>query len=265
MRASPRCNERRRKLSTTNPYSSMEATKVYKEIQSTSLTTLREPQPPYEQNGEDPDEVKSSSGTPPAGASGPRPVTAATARRRRLWEEGTLILEDPFGAYRITEITEDLSARAEESDPEIESHEFELHPASRLTYASSSNGAGDQSGHGQCDHDRCDHNWISDSRIVEPARGHGHPAGTAPADREQLPDRCTKCGVKRTEVSGSGNSDRVSFDEVDTKHALRHVRSALDDAGCIKGRPILKMAIERDLRHARQLLEDHADRNGFDT
>ncbi len=242
-------------------------TDVNHATKATTRTTICEAQPPYDHNGEAAGETTrffpdatTATNRESALEQKSRPVTAATARRRRLWEEGTLVLENPYGAYKITEITEDLSAQAEESDPEILGREFDLQPEQTLTFAPNT---GD--GQGQHVDGQCDHEWTSDSRVVEPARGHGHPQGPAPADREQLPDRCAKCGAKRTEVAGSGGEDEhVEFDEIDTKHALWHLRSALDDADCIRGRPILKMGITRDLRRAKRLLEDHAKRNGFE-
>jgi hypothetical protein len=54
------------------------------------------------------------------------------------------------------------------------------------------------------------------------------------------------------------------LDDTDLRAVLWHVRSALEDAECIAGRPILKMGIERDLQRAERILSDHAQRNGLD-
>lgn len=61
-------------------------------------------------------------------------VTADTARRCRLWNRGRILLEDPFGTYRIGEISSDMTARSVPYDPEIESQTFQLMPARTLLF-----------------------------------------------------------------------------------------------------------------------------------
>ena len=70
--------------------------------------------------------------------------------------------------------------------------------------------------------------------------------------------------VPDSETTGD-NPGHISFDEIDTREALRHVRSALENAESLDRRPVLAVTLKRHLRCARQLLEDHADRNGFNT
>ena len=189
-------------------------TDVNQEMATTTTTAAREPQPPYDRDEEGLGETTSSFSDAPSATERElaverksRPVTAATAYRRELWQQGTLVYEDEWGAYEVTEIDENLTAYAEPSEPGLKRQSFDFRPEQTLTFVpnSGASNSGDEGGTGQ-----------------------------------------------------------LSFDEVDTKHALWHVCSALEDAECIAGRPILKMGIERDLRHAKQLLEDHAERNGFD-
>lgn len=195
-------------MRTTDAYSETEPTITT----TTPTTTTREPQPPYNHDGEMSSnsassfsETAQSTGQDSTAERISRPVTAATARRRRLWEKGTLILEDPFGAYRVTEITEDWAARTEPNDPELEPQAFELFPERTLVFATSSNA------------------------VKDPKGTEGH----------------------------------AQLDEIDTKHALWHLRSALEDAECIDARPLLKMGIKRDLQRAERILSNHARRNGF--
>ena len=50
----------------------------------------------------------------------PRPVTAATARRCKLWEKGKLLYEDVFGTYELGKIHKGPYAFSQPNDPEIE-------------------------------------------------------------------------------------------------------------------------------------------------
>lgn len=95
----------------------------------------REPQPLPEAGAEE-----APLGPPPPARSlltegaRPRPVTAATARRCRLWDKSTLIYEDPFGAYRIDFLAEDLTAVTAPDDPELDPKVVELCPTETLTF-----------------------------------------------------------------------------------------------------------------------------------
>jgi hypothetical protein len=181
---------------------------IVEETHTTSNDTIR-----YFIESKRPSRVaEEARGTPIPAESEARPVTVATAYRRKLWREGTLVYEDEWGAYEITEIFEDLTAHTEPSEPGLQRQSFAFRPEQTLMFA--------------------------------PTLGASN-AGASNSD-------------------GEGDQDYPPFDEVDTKHALWHVRSALEDAECIRGRPILKMGITRDLRCAKRILSEHAERNGFE-
>lgn len=81
-----------------------------------------EPLPTYNPNGED---ATPSSDLKPAGPE-PRPVTAATARHRLLWEEGTLVLVGEDDSFVVGPIGEDLTTESIHSIPRRESQQFKL-------------------------------------------------------------------------------------------------------------------------------------------
>jgi hypothetical protein len=104
-RAPPR-DLRSHKLSMTkNAERPMEMTEEYANERTTTITC--EPLPPYDSNGE-----ASPSPLPTARAAGPepRPVTAAKVRRRRLWEQGILVLENKSRV--VDPIDEDLTTES---------------------------------------------------------------------------------------------------------------------------------------------------------
>ena len=67
----------------------------------------------------------------------PRPVTVDTARRRQLWTEGKLILEDAYGSHEIGEISDDLTATSQPADPTLDGRSFNLLPERTLTFVPS--------------------------------------------------------------------------------------------------------------------------------
>lgn len=64
----------------------------------------------------------------------PRPVTVATARRCKLWEDGTLILKDSCGSHELGAIDENLIATSQPSDPTLEGCKLNLLPEWTLTF-----------------------------------------------------------------------------------------------------------------------------------
>ena len=68
----------------------------------------------------------------------PRPVTAETAYRCRLWEKGTLIHEDPWGAYEVTGFLDGFTAAIEHADDELDPDCVDLQPNQTLTFVPSS-------------------------------------------------------------------------------------------------------------------------------
>lgn len=68
----------------------------------------------------------------------PRPVTAETAYRCRLWEKGTLIHEDPFGCYEVTVIFDGLVGAVEHADDELDPDCVDLFSEQTLTFVPSS-------------------------------------------------------------------------------------------------------------------------------
>ena len=67
----------------------------------------------------------------------PRPVTAETAYRCRLWEKGTLIYEDPWGCYEVTGFLGGLTAAVEHTDDELDPDCVDLRAEQTLTFVPS--------------------------------------------------------------------------------------------------------------------------------
>lgn len=54
------------------------------------------------------------------------------------------------------------------------------------------------------------------------------------------------------------------MDQIDTRHAIRSLRRALHYAEKINWDPVLSVALTRHLRGALSILEDYAERQGFE-
>lgn len=109
-------------------------------METKATTATREPLPPYDPDGEAGGKPEATLTDQAAGPE-PRPITAAEARRRRLWEQGILVLEgDSYGkgnGHIVGPIDEALTTEEVPSNPRREGQRFRLRPEQELMFVPS--------------------------------------------------------------------------------------------------------------------------------
>lgn len=109
----------------------MRTTEMRHPMEAQQQTTTREPLPEYNANGE----ASPSSSDPERTGPEPRLVTAATARRRCLWDDGILVLQE--NSIVLGPIDEGLTAESVHSNPVREPEELLLQPDQEIVFVPS--------------------------------------------------------------------------------------------------------------------------------